>query len=228
MTRRQAVAAYGSLLAGSRVLEGQKLIGEPPGRVVPPAELVNTFEFESMAQRKLDASEFAEIAGSNRAAFDRITFQPRAMVDTSKMDLSVELLGQSLFTPILVGPVSQQKRFHPEGELATMRGAAAAKAVMVVADRSSMPIGEIAAQAKTPLWYQVYLEPNLTPVLGRIQQAVKAGCKAVCVTIGAEGAPNAAGVDWSAIDHLRQAVSAPLLVKGVMSPDEAQKAAGIG
>jgi 4-hydroxymandelate oxidase len=229
MTRRQAVAGYTSLLAGSSLLKGQKLIGEPPGRIAPVKELVNTLEFEPMAQRKLDDHDFAEISGSDRAAFDRITFQPRMMVDTTKMDLSVELFGSKLFTPIMIGPIAQQKRFHPEGELATVRGASAAKAVMVVADRSNVPIEDIAAQAQTPLWYQIYLEPDMNKVLVRVQNAVKAGCKAVCVTMGTpENSSSTAGIDWSALDHLRHAINVPVLLKGVMSPAEAQKAAGMG
>jgi isopentenyl diphosphate isomerase/L-lactate dehydrogenase-like FMN-dependent dehydrogenase len=134
-----------------------------------------------------------------------------------------------LFTPILIGPVSQQKRFHPQGELAMVRGASAAKAVMVVADRSSYPVEEIAAQAKTTLWYQVFQQPDMSPVLGRIQQAVQAGCKAVCVTVGTtEDATSTAGVDWSALERLRRGISVPVLLKGVMSAQEAKKAAGIG
>lgn len=215
--------------AAAPFLYGQKLAGEPPGRIAPVQELINAFEFEAMAQRKLDTLAFAEIAGSERSAFDRITYRPRLMVDTTKMDLSTELFGQSLFTPILVGPTSQQKRFHPEGELAMVRGASAAKAVMVVADRSSYPIHEIAAQAKTPLWYQVYPEPDVKELRSRVQQAVSAGCRVVCVTIGtAETAPATAGVDWSAIDRLRQGISVPVLLKGIMSPEEAEKAVGMG
>src|SRR5712671_6162482 len=52
-TRRRAIAASGALVAGSRIARGQKLIGEPPGRIAPAAELVNAYEFEVMAQRKL-------------------------------------------------------------------------------------------------------------------------------------------------------------------------------
>jgi 4-hydroxymandelate oxidase len=229
MTRRKAVASYASLLGGSRLLQGQKLIGEAPGRIAPLQDLVNTLEFESMAQRKLNAANFREIAGGDRAAFDRITFRPRLMVDTTKLDLSTELFGQSLFTPILIGPVSQQKRFHPEGELATARGASAAKTVLVIADSSSYPVDEISTRAKTTLWYQIYLQPDMNQVLSRVQQAIQAGCKAVCVTLGtAEGKAPAAGVDWSAVDRLRRSISVPILLKGVMSPEEAQKAAGIG
>ena len=65
------------------------------------------------------------------------------------------------------------------------RGASAAKALMVVADRSSYPIDQIAAQAKCPLWYQVYLEPDMKAVRTRVERAVGAGCKALCVTVNA-------------------------------------------
>jgi 4-hydroxymandelate oxidase len=210
-------------------LFGQKLAGEPPGRIAPVQELINAFEFEAMAQRKLDSVAFAAIAGGDRSAFDRITYRPHMMVDTTKLDLSTELFGQRLFTPIMIGPVSQQKRFHPEGELAMVRGASAGKAAMVVADRSSYPIQQIAAQAKTPLWYQVYLEPDLKELRSRIQQAVSAGCGVVCITIGSgETASVTAGVDWTAIDRLRQGLGVPVVLKGIMSPDEAEKAVRMG
>ena len=214
-TRRQALAGYASLIASAHA---QKIAGEAPVRIPPVGELVNTAEFEAVAERKLDALSFSEIAGTEHAAFDRITFRPRMMVDTTKMDLSTTLFGQSMFTPILVGPTSQQKRFHPDGELAMARGASAAKAVMVVASRSSYPIEQIAAEAKTPLWYQTYLDedPN------RVKQALSAGCKVVCVTIGADG------VDWSSLDRLRRGISVPVVLKGVMSPAEAQKAIAAG
>lgn len=225
LTRRQAVAAYGSWLAASPLVRAQKLIGEPPGRIAPLQDLVNAFEFEVMAQRKLDRQAFAEIAGSNRAAFDRITFRPRLMMDATKLELTTAIFGQSLFAPIIVGPASEQKRFHSEGELAMARGASAAKAVMVVSERSSYPIDEIASQAKTPLWYQVFPSANM---IERAQQAVKAGCKAICVTIGTSTPERTAGVDWSAIERLRQAVNLPVLLKGAMSAEEAQRALGIG
>ena len=229
-TRRQALAAYGALLAASPLSRAQQLAGEPPGRTPPVQELLNAGEFEAVAGRKLDSLTFAEIAGSDRRAFDRITFRPRLMIDSRQMDLTTELLGQSLFTPVLIGPLSLQKRFHPEGELAMARGASAAKALMVVADRSSYPIDQIAAQAKSPLWYQVYLEPGMKEVRMRVERAVGAGCKALCVTVGGgtPGSSITAGVDWSAIDGLRKGIAVPVVLKGVMSPEEALKAVASG
>ena len=238
INRRQALAGVGALAAGTPLLQAQapRLKGEAPGRIAPHNELVNTFEFEAMAERKLGSAAYAAITGSDRKPFDRMTFRPRTMVNTLKLDLSCELFGETMFSPILVGPTSNQKRFHPEGELAMARGASTAKAVMVVSTRSSYPIEEIASQAGTPLWYQIYPEPDEAAVMTRVKQAVRAGCQAVCITVGTPYAPSGlAGppklgklpvmanpsLDWPYIVRLRQQIEVPVLLKGIMSPEEA-------
>src|SRR5438128_2499903 len=184
-SRRQALESIGSLFGASPLLRAQELIGEPPGRIAPRAEVVNVFEVEAVAKRKLSSVAYSTIAGSDRKAFDRMTFRPRMLVDVQKLDLTTELFGEKLFAPILAGPMSEQQQFHPDGELATVRGAAAAKTLTVISSRSSLPIEKIAAEAKMTLWYQVYPEPDMSAVRTRIQQAVHAGCKAVCLTVGA-------------------------------------------
>jgi isopentenyl diphosphate isomerase/L-lactate dehydrogenase-like FMN-dependent dehydrogenase len=174
-----------------------------------------------MAQRSLSAAAFAEIAGSDRSTIERITFRPRMMVNTSHLDLTTELFGQRLFAPILVGPTGAQKRYHPEGELATVRGASAAKTAMVVSSGASFAMKEIAAQQPaTTLWYQVHPEPDTAAERRRIDEAVALGCKALCITVG--------GSDWSAIDRLRQGLRIPVVLKGIMSPEEARAAIGKG
>lgn len=233
LSRRKALAVSGSILAGSRFLPAQHLIGEPPGRIAPSDELVNAYEFGEMAQRKLGSSVYAEIAASDRAAMDRITFHPRMMVNTTKLNLSTQLFSDTLFTPILIGPASEQKRFHPEGEVAMARGAAAAQTGMVVSDRSSFPIDQIAAQTKQPLWYQVFLDPETNTVHERIDRAVKAGCKAVIITAGVvDGALSGPAaptmVDWTQIDRIRKGISVPVLLKGIMTAEQAQHAVSQG
>ena len=91
-----------------------------------------------------------------------------------------------------------------------MKGASAAKAVMVVSSRSSVPLQEIAAQAGTPLWYQVFASDAAAAT--QIQDAVKAGCRAICVTVGAAprrsaaraAIATAAKVDWAAVAALKR------------------------
>ena len=234
LNRRRALTACASLLAGSPFLRAQQpqspqLIGEPPGRIPPPSELVNAFEFELMAQRKLDSATYADIAGSDRGPIDRITFNPGMMVNTTALDLTAPLFGDNLFAPILIGPIGGLRRLHPEGELAMARGASAAKTAMVVADNASIPIDQIAEQSKTPLWCQIYPGTDAAAAHTRAVQAVKAGCKGVIVTAGIPYSPSAATgapslLDWKALDQIRQGITAPVLLKGIMTPEDARTA----
>jgi 4-hydroxymandelate oxidase len=143
------------------------------------------------------------------------------MVNTVNLDLTTELFGEKLYAPILLGPVADQSRYHPEGEVATARGASAAKTVMVVSSRSSCPLEQIVAQAKGTLWYQVYPEADINRVRGQIEKAVALRCRVVCVTVGAPSQPAA---DWKALDQLRQGIHVPVLLKGVMNTEEARTA----
>jgi 4-hydroxymandelate oxidase len=194
-------------------------------------------EFENVAQRLLAPPVYATIAGSDRTFFDRITFRPRMMVPTSHLDLSVSLFGEKMFAPIMAGPIAKLQNYHPDGEIAMVRAASAAKSWMVVSSESSVPIEKIAAESKTTLWYQVYPEGDLASVRAQIDQAVKAGCKAVCITVAAPyrnmgGWPDPAklaamprpAVNWAAIDQMRKGVSVPVVIKGILTPQEATAA----
>jgi 4-hydroxymandelate oxidase len=238
-TRRRALESLGGLAAASPLAQAQKLAGEPEGRIAPRAEVINLFEMEEMAKRTLPGRAYALVAGGDRAAFDRMTFRPRMMVDVQNIDLTMNLFGEKQFAPILVAPVSEQNRFHPEGEVATVRGVGAAKAITVVSSRSSQPLEKILGAAKTSVWYQAYPEADMAAVRAGIDRAVKAGCKAVVVTVdtpyrpvGADGPPTPANLkamgnphlDWAMIDRLRQGLTVPFLVKGVMNAQDAQTA----
>ena len=191
----------------------QQVAGEPAGRMTPLGELVNTLEFEAMARRKLAAEVFALIAGSERAEMERYTFRPRLMVDTAGLDLSTELLGVKMFTPVAVGPASDLRRFHAEGTLAVVRGAGAAKALTVVSSESSFALEKIAAEAKGPLWIQVYSDakPN--------EAWRGAGFKAMVIT-----ARDPRRIDWRAIERVRRGVSVPVVLKGVARAADAMEA----
>ena len=179
-----------------------QLIGEAPHRITPLDEFVNTLEVELMAQRKLSPTLFKEIAGSERTHFERITFRPRLMVPTTMLDLSLHLFGQSHFAPILIGPAALQQRFHADGELATARGASAAKAGLIIAQQSSYSLDKIAPLTTAPLWVQ--LDPAAPALLlANAQKAIGQGAKVICLTQPAK-------------------LTVPWLLKGVMTPKEAQ------
>ena len=242
-TRRSALQKLGLWAAGSPLLAADadepKLEGEPAGRLLPHQEAVNVFEVEAVAQRKLAATVYSTVAGGDRKAFDRILLRPRRFVNVERLDLTAELFGQKMFAPILVGPVAHQNMFDPDGELTLVRGAGKAQATVVISSRSSQPIEKIAAEAKSTLWYQVYPEADMGPVVNGVKNAVKAGCKVVCVTVGTpyrptgtNGAPNPTRLapegdpqmNWTVVDQVRQAAGVPVILKGIMSPDEARLA----
>jgi len=228
LTRRQQLRWIASLTTAS-LLEAQDIQNEPPGRITPLAEFVNLLEFEAMARRKLDPAVFALIAGGDRSAFENMTFRPRVMVDTSKLDLTTDLFGQSMFAPILIGPASQLQRFHPDGELALVRGASAAKAAVVVSSNSSVPLDRIAAEAKTPLWVQVFAGPDPQAARQKAKAAVSSGCKAVVITVGMppetlQAAAKSQPIRWNLVDAVREGMDAPMILKGIMTAEEADTA----
>jgi len=64
-------------------------------------------------------------------------------------------------------------------------------------------------------------------VRAQAQQAVKLGCKALVITVGTPpaGKPapskNNPAPDWSAIDKIRQGLTVPVVIKGIMTAEEA-------
>jgi isopentenyl diphosphate isomerase/L-lactate dehydrogenase-like FMN-dependent dehydrogenase len=89
----------------------------------------------------------------------------------------VTLLGDTFYAPILVAPIANQTRFHPEGERATVKGASAARAAAIVSSSTSVPIGALVTESATPIWYQVHAGDPAAP--RQVATAVEAGCKAI-------------------------------------------------
>lgn len=195
----------------------------------PFDELVNVLEFEAEAAKRLADDVARAIAGSDRAAFDRITFRPRMMVNCVDLSLAAELFGIPLFAPILVGPVADQRRFDPEAEAATALGAAAAKSAMVVSRRSSVPVASL-SKAGAPLIYQLFADDSAAALRAQAADAEQAGCRAIILTIGADGTRDRrpTGRDWAALETLRASTTLPVAAKGVTTSADALAAIARG
>ncbi|HLK63082.1 MAG TPA: alpha-hydroxy acid oxidase [Bryobacteraceae bacterium] len=182
----------------------------------------------------------------NREAYEHIRLKPRILIDVSKLDTRVTLFGQELPYPILLAPTGGQKLIHPEGELAAARGAAAASATYVISSSASLRVEDIAHSAKGPVWFQLYVQRDRGFTRDLVQRAEDSGCRALCVTVDsptfgarnredrAKGElperelPNLKGKDyldptltWKDIDWLRSFARRPVLLKGVLNPDDA-------
>jgi isopentenyl diphosphate isomerase/L-lactate dehydrogenase-like FMN-dependent dehydrogenase len=205
-------------------------------RLVPLGDLVNVLEFEAQAKAALPAGAFASVAGGDRAPFDRITLRPRMCVSTVDLDLSVTLFGDRHFAPIIVGPVANQEQFHPEAEAATLAGATAAQAAVVLGPMSRQPAETLIAAAKVPVWFQIYASdmkassrPGADDPVSRSRRAVDAGCKVVCVTVGApQRREPPSREDWRAVSSMKRAIRVPVIAKGIATADDARRALEAG
>ncbi|MEU7870555.1 alpha-hydroxy acid oxidase [Dactylosporangium sp. NPDC049140] len=117
----------------------------------------------------------------NEAAFERIRLVPRVLRATGPRDLRTTLLGTGLAAPVLVAPTAFHRLAHPDGELATARGAAEAGTVLVVSMAATAPVEAIAA-AGGPWWFQLYLQPDREFTAALVRRVEAADCRALVVS----------------------------------------------
>jgi 4-hydroxymandelate oxidase len=232
-------------------------------------------DFEPLAKERLSHFAYEYIASGaadeltlrwNREAFDQIRLRPKVLVDVEKIDTRVTLFGQEMPHPILLAPTARHRLSHPEGEVATARGAGAAGAPFVVSSLSTRRLQDVAPAAKSPLWFQLYdlRKERREFVRDVVKEAEQFGCRAFVVTVDApvDGARNriqrvadqlprdaetpyyqkansGGGVvlpimgsmgsfTWEAIEWLLSVTQLPVLLKGIMNPDDADQAVRYG
>ena len=99
------------------------------------------------------------------------------------VDTRVTLLGREHAFPILLAPTAYHRVLHPDGEIATARGAAAAGITWIVSVGTTTPIQEIAAAAAAPRWFQLYFQSDRAFTRDLVQQAEASGCEVLCLTV---------------------------------------------
>ena len=91
---------------------------------------VNVWDYERLAEEKLDANANAYFAGGagdevtlrdNVAAFERRKLRPRVLVDVAGVSTATTVLGTEISLPVLIAPLAMQRLAHPDGEQATAR-----------------------------------------------------------------------------------------------------------
>lgn len=159
-----------------------------------PADIVSLADYEHYAREKMDPKVWAYMAGGaadeltmqeNSRAFDRLKLYNRVLVDSRGGHTRMELFGHTYEHPVLLAPIASHKLCHPDGELATVLAASAMKAGMVVSTQSSVDFGVLAGQAQSPLWFQLYMQPDWDFTRSLIKRIERAGYKALVVTVDA-------------------------------------------
>ena len=118
----------------------------------------------------------------NRSAFEDLTIRPRFLRDISNRDLTTSVMGTEISMPVFVCPAGGHKLAHPDGELATARGAGMSNTMMMLSTSSHYSMEEVSAVASGPLWFQLYHRGfDLSEML--VHRAEEAGFKAIVLTV---------------------------------------------
>src|SRR3989475_5916569 len=118
----------------------------------------------------------------NREAFGGGALRPRVLTDISKRDTKTVLLGERVSMPVCVAPTSFHALVHPEGEVATARGTAAAETILITSTISTKTLEEVAAAADAPRWFQLYVYRDRAVTEELVAPPVEEGYKALCLT----------------------------------------------
>jgi 4-hydroxymandelate oxidase len=241
-----------------------------------PFAFTNLLELEDLARAKVPRPAFDYIAGGaddevslrrNREAYGKWALRPRVLIDVSSCNTSTTVLGQRVSMPILVAPTAFHGLVHPDGEIGTARGAAAAGTIMVVSAIATRTLEEIAAANAAPRWFQLYVWKDREVTAELVKRATKVGYRAICLTVdtpllgrrekdernaftlppgigianvrpaGLDGMPASErgsafakyvkemldpAVTWRDLAWLRSLTSLPILVKGIMTMEDAK------
>jgi len=149
-------------------------------------------DLRRLARRRLPRAIFDFVEGGagdegtvarNRAAFERLLFEPRVLVDVSKREQATVVLGERVATPVLVSPTGMAGLCWPKGEVAAARGAHEAGTIYTLSTHSSCTIEEVAAGAPGPLWFQLYVWQNRELTRSFVDRARAAGYRALVLTV---------------------------------------------
>jgi 4-hydroxymandelate oxidase len=162
------------------------------GAITRAGDALDVFDFEPIARKNIPPAHWGylvtgvdgeETLKANRDAYSRYQLHARRMVDVSKIDMSVELLGTRYDSPIILCPLSAQKAFHPEGEVAVARAAKARGHLQILSTVTSTGVEDVIEARGAPVWFQLYTTSSFDITTKLVRRAEAAGCPAVAVTV---------------------------------------------
>jgi len=193
----------------------------------------------------------------NREGFAAWLFRPRILRDVRTIELATTVLGHPVRTPVLLGASALHRLSHDDGELATARAVAAEGSLMMLSTSSSTPVEAVVPVAGNA-WMQLYWMTDRGVTRAIVERAEAAGVQALALTVDAprlgwrereaqhgdwdtggvvqvhlpdpwpEGLAIESGLTWADLDWLRGITRLPIVLKGVLTAEDARIAADTG
>lgn len=252
-----------AMLASAAPLAAQELVPRTPRTTFPPQHSpkvmapVNVHEIAAIAARNVNVAVYDYVSGGaeddrtlqgNLEAFRRTWLRRRVMIDVSKIDTSVEVLGQKLPFPIMLAPASKN-RVVPQGDKVAAIGAHDAKAVYGIVGNAHAFIEDLNKGGQAPLWMASTLgHTDRTEARDWARRNEEAGAIWLSVTVDHQFTPNrdanirnrfpgyeagvlrpsTPSVTWEYLEWLHSASKLPVIVKGILNGEDAAAAVQYG
>ena len=151
----------------------------------------NIADLELQAAKRLPAPIWHYLQGGaddewtvarNTSAFERYALVPDVLIDVSRIDTSVHLLGHPYPLPLLLSPTGMSQLFHTDGEMAVARAAAAHQILYSLSTLATATIEDVAT-AGGPRMFQLYCFRDRGLTLELLSRAQAAGYVAICLTV---------------------------------------------
>lgn len=166
----------------------------PRRLTVAPRRVDSCHSIEDLARvgrRRLPRAALAYLEGGgedehtlrrNRAAFEEIELLPRVLRDVADVDVSTTVLGAPASSPLVLAPVGAPRFIHHEGELAVTRAASSADVPYAISTVGSTLIEDVAREADTALWLQLYVWGDRAANEELVDRAKELGFRALVLT----------------------------------------------
>src|SRR5437899_6673340 len=160
-----------------------------------PAEAINVLEFEAAARKALPPAHWGYLSTgvdddatlrANREGFSHYQLRTRRLVDTTNIDMSVDILGTKWETPILLAPSGTLFDPRGEGVIGVARAAQKQRTLQILGgvQERNHPIDEVMKARSGPVWYQLYASQQWDSTLQTVKRIERAGCPVLGWTVG--------------------------------------------
>lgn len=181
----------------------------------------------------------------NRMGIDSLALRPRVMRNVANTDPATEFLGRRQRLPVLLAPVGGIHTFA-EGGAALPARAGREFGVDFMQSSVTEPDMEVVSAAAGDHWlFQLYVFGDLGWIEDYLKSAIDLGVKGFCITVDSDHysrrernlirhvdarASNARGrgdpkwrqkFDWATFDKIRALSDIPMMLKGIMRPEDA-------
>jgi 4-hydroxymandelate oxidase len=164
-----------------------------------PKDAINVFDFEPVMRQNVPPAHFGYMASgiddevtlrANREDFRKFQLRPRRLIDVSKVDTSVDILGTRYATPIMLCPIGGHQAYHLDGEPGVAKAAKTGDHLMILSTQTSTGPEDVIKARGGPIWMQLYATNKFEVAAHHVKRAENAGCTGLAVTVDRSGGRN--------------------------------------